>query len=107
MTAMETRLGRFGQSGQAAAVQNDRYLGQTSWTTIERRISAAERSGTLNRAQLERLRTEHGDLVRLDAAWRRDSRGRSSRPLSTAEQTYLADRHVEISQRIEQMVQRR
>jgi len=108
MAAMETRLGRFGQSAQAQAAQAATYQGVASWTAIESRISVGERNGRLTRAQTERLRTEHGDLMRLDAAWRRDGQGRADRrQLSAAEQAYIVKRHGEISQRIEQMARQR
>jgi hypothetical protein len=108
MAGMEARLGRFGQSAQSGFGQSARYMGASSWAEIENRISSAERAGSLNRAQLERLRTEHGDLVRLDSAWRRDGQGRlNRRQLSAAEQNYISGRYKEISARIDQMIRRR
>ncbi len=92
MQAIERRLGRFGQQGQTQVAGN--------WAQLETRIDAGERNRSLNANQLERLRTEHGDLVRLDAAWRRAGLGAN-------EQAYLTRRQGELAARIEQMERRR
>jgi hypothetical protein len=100
LNGLETRLGRFGKPLTPATVS---VKGAEDWARLEARIAAGERDGSLNRAQLERLRTEQEDLRRLDDAWRRLNRNR----LTSEQQAYLDRRHAELSARIDQMEQRR
>lgn len=60
---------------------------------IQVRISAAERAGSLNRNELERVRTEHEDLSRLEAAYARDG-------LTADERDYLTRRIGELDARV-------
>lgn len=60
---------------------------------IQIRISAAERAGSLNRNELERVRTEHEDLSRLEAAYARDG-------LTADERDYLTRRIGELDARV-------
>ncbi len=87
---LERRLGRFAEQTQVA----------NSWTLLETRINTSENDRSLNRNQLARLRDQHGDLVRLDAAWRRIGMG-------STEQAYLTRRHAELSAQLEQMKRQR
>ncbi len=61
-----------------------------SWAEMETRIVAGERNRRITQAESTHLRAEHGDLVRLDAAWRRDG-------LDAEERTYLSRRFSELS----------
>lgn len=60
---------------------------------IGARIDSGERSGQIARAEVERLRTELGDLTRLDAAYREND-------LNADERTYLTRRFGELDARI-------
>lgn len=87
---LERRLGRFADQTEVT----------NSWTLLETRINTAENNRSLNRNQLARLRDQHGDLVRLDAAWRRIGMG-------TTEQAYLTRRNAELTAQLEQMQRQR
>lgn len=60
---------------------------------IEARIASGERSGSIIRSEAERLRTELGDLTRLDAAYRENG-------VNTDERAYLTRRFGELDQRV-------
>jgi len=61
--------------------------------TIEASIAAGERNGAFPRAESERLRTELGDLTRLDAAYRENG-------LNADENAYLTRRFGELAARV-------
>lgn len=63
------------------------------WSSFENRILAAERSGALQRREAAQLRTEIGDLSRLDAAY-------AANGLNSSERAYLTRRHAEIEARV-------
>ena len=63
--------------------------GDRRWGQLEYRLAAAERSGA-NRFEVARLRTELGDLTRLDAAYRDDG-------LNADERAYLDRRFTELN----------
>lgn len=75
--------GGYGGSGGAMSPQA---------ADIEARIVASERSGVVNRAEAARLRTELGDLVRLEASYASDG-------LNAAERDYMTRRYAELSLR--------
>ncbi len=62
-------------------------------TRIEAAIAAGERSGAIVRAEAERLRTELGDLTRLDAAYAENG-------LNADENAYLSRRFGELDLRV-------
>ena len=72
---------------------DDSGYGGDRWAEIETRIVAGERSGAINRNEAARLRTELGDLTRLDAAYRADG-------LNTDERQYLDRRFGELDTRV-------
>lgn len=78
---------------------NDQGFGRDSnpgwWRSIEDRIAAAERSGIMRRAEAAQLRTEIGDLTRLDGAY-------AANGLSTSERNYLMQRYAELDARVRQ-----
>ena len=86
---LERRLGD--DDGYDGGYGDDRNVGR--WAAIEARISAGERSGALDRVEAARLRTELGDLTRLDAAWVRDG-------LNADERNYLTRRFGELNARV-------
>lgn len=61
--------------------------------SIESSIASGERSGYIPRAETERLRTELGDLTRLDAAYRENG-------LNADESAYLTRRFGELDARV-------
>lgn len=77
--------------GDDDGYDDDRNAGR--WAGIEARIAAGERNGAIDRIEAERLRTELGDLTRLDAAYVRDG-------LNADERTYLTRRFGELSARV-------
>lgn len=68
------------------------YGNQGRISSIEAGIASAERSG-VSRSEIERLRTELGDLTRLDAAYSADG-------LNADESSYLTRRLGELEQRV-------
>lgn len=98
LEGLERRLGRFGNSSDNTAGNSNTQPG--NWAVLESRINTADRDRKLNRNQVERLLAEHGDLSRLDAAWRRYG-------LGSTEQAYLARRYKELSDRIDMMERQR
>jgi len=72
---------------------DDGGYGGDRWAEVEARIVAGERSGAINRNEAGRLRTELGDLTRLDAAYRADG-------LNTDERQYLDRRFGELDTRV-------
>lgn len=82
---------RLGDDDGYGGYGDDRNVGR--WAAIEARISAGERSGVLDRVEAARLRTELGDLTRLDAAYVRDG-------LSADERDYLTRRFGELDARV-------
>lgn len=66
---------------------------QDRWPSLERRIAAGERTGAIDTLEAARLRTELGDLSRLDAAY-------SANGLNVEERDYLARRFGELSERV-------
>ncbi|UTP40917.1 hypothetical protein M9M90_06970 [Phenylobacterium sp. LH3H17] len=66
---------------------------QDRWPGIERRIAAGERSGAIDTLEAARLRTELGDLTRLDAAY-------NANGLNAEERDYLTRRFGELSARV-------
>lgn len=83
LTAFERRLG-------VAGVGNDTA---SQWARLEVRIAAGERNGRIARRDAAHLRTEIGDLTRLDAAYRVNG-------LSADERAYLGRRLAEVEARI-------
>ena len=65
---------------------------QNRWAGIELRIAAGERSGAIDTVEAARLRTELGDLIRLDAAY-------NARGLKADERDYLTRRFGELNAR--------
>jgi hypothetical protein len=63
------------------------------WSGFETRIAAAERNGAIDRRDAAQIRTELGDLARLDAAY-------SLNGLNADERGYLQRRFTEIDARI-------
>jgi len=98
LNGLETRLGRFGTPTDSRNVKSAQ-----SWADLTTLVSERERDRSLGRFQIERLRTELGDLTRLDAAWRQLDRGR----LTSEQQAYLDQRHADITGQLEDAQRRR
>lgn len=64
------------------------------WSQLEARIAASERNGSLSRRGAVQLRTEIGDLSRLDAAY-------AANGLNSTERAYLVRRYAETEARID------
>jgi hypothetical protein len=81
---LERRLNERGFGGDVNSVR---------WSSFERRIAAAERNGTLQRRDAAQLRTEIGDLARLDAAY-------AANGFNNNERSYLTRRYAEVDARV-------
>ena len=90
-TDLDTRLNAIFARLDGASFGPDRNPAR--WTGFEARIATAERSGALDRRDAAQMRTELGDLARLDAAY-------SLNGLNADERGYLQRRFTEIDTRM-------
>ena len=88
LDALNERVGDDYDGGYGGPVDNRTRIAQ-----IETAIAAGERSGAINRNEGERLRTELGDLTRLDAAY-------APGGLNADESAYLSRRLGELDMRV-------
>lgn len=91
LDALNARVGDAYAGGYEGAVDN-----RTRMTRIEATIVGGEQSGMINRNEGERLRTELGDLTRLDAAY-------APGGMTADESSYLSRRFGELETRARTM----
>jgi hypothetical protein len=108
LAQLEANYQRGGMDGRERADLQARYDGlerrlnergfgndrnSVRWTSFESRIAAAERNGAMPRRDAAQLRTEIGDLSRLDAAY-------AANGFNTNERSYLTRRYAEVDARV-------
>ena len=89
LDALDARLGDGPSSGGGYGIAVDP---RTRLTNIETAVAAGERSGAISRTEAADIRVEHGDLVRLEAAYSRTNP-------SSADSAYLIRRLGELEAR--------